>query len=97
MRAYLEDIKNGRGADARDLLTGPARTQAGHGDPAARAGVVLLTRGVLGASAIDQLEAKVAQLPISVSGNRATAPALTESGTTNFVYTAGRWLIGTNY
>ncbi|MDQ6777977.1 MAG: hypothetical protein M3071_17605 [Actinomycetota bacterium] len=95
MRVYLEDLKDNRGVDACDLMTVAARTTEGRGNPAACAAHILLVRSFLGPKGIATLEGKIAQLPITVAGNHATAPPLTGSGSSaNFLYSGGHWLIG---
>jgi hypothetical protein len=97
MRAFLEDLRNSRGGDACDLMTDAERAKEGQGDTAACGPRVLLVRAFLGDKAIADLEAKLGQLPVTITGDHATAPPLTGSGAgSTFVYSGGRWLIGRN-
>lgn len=98
MRAYLEDLKNNRPGDACDLMTDAARTNAG-GGKATACGLrtIVVFRAFLDAKRLADLEAKIPQLPIAVSGDQATAPPLTGSGSSStFVYRGGRWLISSS-
>lgn len=97
LRAFLDDIKNGKAGDACDLMTKAARTQVGHGNADACGATVVLARKLLGAKALADVEAKIGQVKITITGDHATVPALTGGGsTTNMVYTDGHWLVGTN-
>src|SRR5207248_1746623 len=44
LRAYIEDLRSGRGGDACDLLTDAARAQVGRGNAAACGGTMAVAR-----------------------------------------------------
>ena len=97
MRAYLDDLRHNRPEDACGLMTDAARIKTGGGKATACPAHSIVALAFLGPKGITRLEDKIPQLPIAVSGDRATAPPLTGSGASStFLYRGGRWLIGSS-
>ena len=97
MRAYIEDVKNDNLQDACNLMTHAEQIEAGGGNASNCALRTVAIRALFGVKGIALFEAKLPQLPISVSGDHATAPPLSGGGpSSTFVYSGGRWLLSSS-
>jgi hypothetical protein len=93
VRAFYDDLKNGKTGDACDLMTTTLRAKTGHGVASDCGAQMLFYRSIGGEKSIAEYEAGLDRLSITVSGDRATASMPGASTVANLVYSSGHWLL----